>query len=270
MPNTHPALSALNALVIDMDGVLWRGEIPMPGLADFFGFLRQNRIDFTLATNNAGKTPARYVAKFARFGVSIAPDAVLTSALATADYCRRYPPGSRMYVIGQDGIRQALREAGFILADDEVRAVVVGIDFELTYAKLKQAALLINQGADFIGANPDTSFPAPEGLVPGNGAILAALGAATGRQPVIIGKPEQVMFDAALRRMAADPARTAMLGDRLETDILGGQRAGLHTILVLSGVTNAAMPARNNLRPTWVFDDIAALHRAWRGEVGGR
>lgn len=260
-----PSLHDLSALIVDMDGVLWRGETPLPGFADFFAFLRRRGIPFVLATNNARKTPARYVARFARFGVPISEREVMTSSLATAEYLRtRYPPGTPVYVIGQEGIRQALTDAGFTLRDDGAEAVVVGLDFTLTYDKLRRATVLINRGAAFIGTNPDRTFPFEGGLAPGNGAILAALTAATGREPVIVGKPGRVMFDVALRRLDADPARTAMLGDRLETDIAGGRQAGLKTILLLSGVTRPEDVPASQWQPDWVFSGIDALLEAWQ------
>ncbi len=263
---THsPSLNTLQALVIDMDGVLWRGSTALPGLNDFFAFLRAKKLPFTLATNNASKTPAQYVQRFSGLGIEIFPAEVMTSSLATAAYLKtQYPPGTKMYVVGQDGIKQALTNAGFVIAEENVAAVVAGIDFELTYNKLKIAALQINKGARFIGTNPDLTFPIEGNFAPGAGSILAAISAATGKQPTVIGKPEPTLFKMALQRMKANPAHTAMIGDRLETDILGAQRAGLKTILVLSGVTTPEMLKTSDIQPDWVFSGIDELVQAWQ------
>ena len=263
MPHS-PSLNTIQALVIDMDGVLWRGATALPGLDNFFAFMRANNIPFTLATNNASKTPQQYVQRFAGLGIEVFPDEVMTSALATAAYLKtQYPPGTKLYVVGQAGIRQALGNAGFVIAEENVAAVVAGIDFELTYTKLKIATLQINKGARFIGTNPDLTFPVEGDFAPGAGSILAAISAATGKQPVVIGKPEPTLFEMALQRMKTSPARTAMIGDRLETDILGAQRAGLKTILVLSGVATPQALQASDIQPDWVFSGIKELVQAW-------
>lgn len=255
----HASLSDIHAYAIDADGVLWHGETALPGFVEFFEFLRQNDIPFAIVTNNATKTQQDMVEKCERLGVEIAPHEVVTSSIATAEYLKtQYPTGTRLHAIGV-GVRHALEEAGFVLADKNVKAVVVGMDFTLDYPRLRTAALLINAGARFIGTNPDRSFPFEDGFAPGNGAILAALAAATDVEPFIIGKPETPMFEIALRHLGSDAAHTAMLGDRLETDILGGQRAGLKTMLVLSGITSAELLAKSDIQPDWVFDGIDEL-----------
>jgi len=257
--NQALSLSDIRAFAIDADGVLWHGETALPGFIDFFALLRQNDIPFAIVTNNATKTQQNIVDKFARLGVKIAPHEVVTSSIATAEYLKtQYPAGTQLHAIG-DGLRHALTSAGFVLADDNVEAVVVGMDFTIDYPRLRTAALLINAGARFIGTNPDKSFPFEGGFAPGNGAILAALSTATDVDPFIIGKPETPMFEIALRHLKSDVAHTAMLGDRLETDILGGQRAGLKTILVLSGITSAEMLTQSDIQPNWVFSGIDQL-----------
>ncbi len=257
-------LRTIEALVIDMDGVLWRGDVPMPGLHAFFDLLRSRPIRFRLATNNPTRTPEQYVAKLARMGVHVTPQEILTSAIVTARYLAKEMPGARVFVIGMDGLHQALLEHGLRIGDGEAAdCVVVGLDTQLTYAKLADAALLIRAGARFIGCNPDVTLPSERGLLPGNGATLAYLQAATGVAPLIIGKPERAIFDAALEAMQVPAARAATLGDRLETDILGGQRAGMHSILVLSGATDSAQLASSPIQPDWVFESIQELAAAW-------
>ncbi len=257
-------LQDIHALLIDMDGVLWRGDTPSPGLTDFFEFLRRHSIPFRLVTNNASKTPEQYVDKLASMDVRITPDEVLTSAIATARHIAAATPGASVYVIGEKGLQQAVLDHGLRLSDgDHADFVAVGWDQGLTYSKLSDAALLIRAGARFIGCNPDLTWPGERGLLPGNGATLAYLQATTGVEPVIIGKPEREMFDTALAALGADRDHTAMLGDRLETDILGGQKAGLHTILVLTGATDRAILADSPVQPDWVFENIQELTRAW-------
>ena len=247
-----------------MDGVLWRGSHVLPGVAEFFAFLRPHNIRYALATNNSTKTVQSYQERLAGVGVPAMPEQVITSAVATAEYIRRhYPAGTPVYIIGELGIRQALAEAGFREDPAEARVVVVGMDFDLTYDKLKTAALRIRAGADFIGTNGDLTFPLPEGIVPGNGSALAALQAATGVKPLVIGKPEAAMFEVALARLDVGPQQAVMIGDRLETDILGAQRAGLRTILVLSGVVTAEQARESEIQADAVYRDLADLHRAW-------
>jgi len=262
----HPApgLEPIAHLIIDMDGVLWRGDTPLPGLVEFFAFLRQHDIDFILATNNASRSPEQYVARLARFGVEIPTGSVLTSAQATAAYLAGIaPPGTPVYPVGTEGVRQALEQYGFVLTEDEAAYVVVGWDQQLTWDKLATAALLIHNGAGFIGTNPDPSFPIVQGPVPGNGAQLAALEVTTGVAPTVIGKPEPWMYQEAMRRMGASPGTTAVIGDRLSTDILGGIRAGVTTVLVLSGITTEADLAASSIKPDLVYANIEELTRIW-------
>jgi 4-nitrophenyl phosphatase len=163
-----------------------------------------------------------------------------------------------------DGIREALAEQGFELVDEGARYVVVGWTVDLTWQTLAAATLQIRAGAEFIGTNPDPTFPSEAGLVPGNGASLAALEAATGVEPQVVGKPSPWLFRQAMDRMGAKPETTAMVGDRLTTDIVGGINAGIMTILLLSGVTSEAELARSSIRPDLVYDDLEALMTAWK------
>jgi len=262
------AIRHLHHLIIDMDGVLWRGDEPLDGLQEFFVFLRRHDIDFILATNNSSRTPEQYVAKLARFGVEVSLDSVLTSSQATAAYLAGFaPPGARVYAIGEEGIRRALEQHGFVLADEEVAYVVSGWDRQLTWDKLATAALLIHAGAGFIGTNPDGNFPTVRGSVPGSGAQLAALETATGVAPVVIGKPETWMYEEALRRMDACPETTGVIGDRLDTDIAGGVRAGLMTVLLLSGITTESDLAASPVKPDLVCADIGELVRVWEASI---
>jgi 4-nitrophenyl phosphatase len=258
-------LTQIQKLIIDMDGVLFRLNTPIAGAAEFVQFLRQMDKRFVLVTNNSTLSIEQYVHKLAGMGIAVSAEDILTSGEATALYLASVAPaGSRVYVIGENGIRVALQAHGFVLADDShVPYVVAALDRQLTYDKLKTATLAIRAGALFIGTNPDRTLPTEEGLIPGARAILAALEVATDVAPLIIGKPEPAMLEFALQKLQAEPKTTAIVGDGLETDIPGGRRMGLMTILMMSGVTAPEQLAGSALQPDLVYADIAALHRAW-------
>ena len=258
-------LSEIKALISDMDGVLWRGDNKLPAMEEFFVFLREQNIPFVLATNNSGRHTDNYIQKLAKMGVpNIRPQELVTSATATVDYLKqRYPDGARLFVIGNEGLFQTLQEADFVIADSNVDAVVAGLDFDFTYAKARQATLLIrNEGASFIGTNPDTTFPSPVGLVPGAGSVIGMLQLTTDVDPVIIGKPKRAMFEVALERLGTRPEETLMLGDRLNTDIEGAYNTGLKTALILTGVNKRDDIDR--IQPDYIIDDLPALMTLWR------
>ncbi len=260
------SLKSIRAVISDMDGVLWEGNQPLPGIQALFAFLREQPLPFALATNNSTNSPANYVQKLAKMGVPDVPESsIITSSIATALYLQtRYPAGTRLYMVGMAGLREQLEKAGFVLADHDVQAVVSGGDFEFTYEKAKRATLLIRAGADFIGTNPDVTFPTPEGLVPGAGSILAMLEAATEQKPLVVGKPEPAMFEAALRILQTLPEETLMIGDRLDTDIAGAHHAGLQTALVLTGITQRDDLPDSPVQPDFVFETLEELLRAWQ------
>lgn len=259
--------AVIKNLILDMDGVLWHGETPMPGLVDFFTTLRRLGINFVLATNNATKTAVMYTEKIARFGLHIPPEQILTSAETTAVYLsQRYETGTAVYVIGESGLHEALRTKGFhIITPKQVKngttapLVVAGFNRHVTYSELAMGALLIHKGAAFIGTNPDPTFPSELGPLPGAGSILAFIAAATGVQPITIGKPGPIIFGEALKRLNSAPANTAMVGDRLSTDIKGGKDAGLQTILLLSGISSADDVKSEGVQPDYIFPDITVL-----------
>lgn len=261
-------LSEIKALVSDMDGVLWRGDDKLPAMEDLFVFLREQNIPFVLATNNSGRHTDNYIQKLAKMGVpNIRTQELVTSATATVDYLnQQYPNGARLFVIGNEGLFQTLQEADFTITDTNVDAVVVGLDFNFSYAKARQATLLIrNEGAGFIGTNPDTTFPSPEGLVPGAGSLIGMLQLTTDITPVIIGKPKRAMFEVALQRLGTNANETLMLGDRLNTDIEGGYNAGLKTALVLTGVNSRE--DISDIQPDYIFDNLPTLLQAWRESI---
>jgi len=249
-----------------MDGVIYRGPQVLPGVPAFFDFLRTHDISFVLVTNNSSRTIQQMRDHLASMGIAVALQEILTSAQATALYLReRAPAGGRVLPVGHEGLRAALRDAGFTLVDaGPADYVVAGIDWHFTYDTLKRAGLAIRDGAAFVGTNPDRTFPSEEGILPGAGTILAALTAYTDVEPVIIGKPELPLVELALERLGLPASQAAMVGDRLETDVLAGQRAGLLTILVLTGVTQRQDLAASDIIPDLVFANLAELQRAWQ------
>lgn len=256
-------------VVMDMDGVLWRGNEALPGLTAFFDFLRGHALPFALATNNSRMSQRDYVEKLARMGVhDIRLEQIVTSGTATAAYVQRhYPAGSTIHVLGGDGLREVLTNAGYKVTgalDLTAVAVTVGLDFELTYEKLKNATLTLHAGADFIATNGDLTFPSPEGLIPGAGSIAAALSAASGRQPISMGKPAAPMFEAAIAVMGTSAQYTLMIGDRLDTDIAGAAALGLPTALVLTGVTTREDAAAAPVPPNAVFEGLIDLMTMWK------
>jgi len=264
--DAYQRLAQISGWIIDMDGVIYRDTEPIRGAAEFIVSLQEEQTPFVLLTNNSTRTPEQYVDKLADMKINVDVKQVLTSALATAEYLRRIArPSQRVYLIGEDGLQTAVQAAGFSLASDyhEAEYVVVGMDRNITFEALRQATLAIRRGAPFIGTNPDRTLPTPQGQIPGNGSILAALEAATDVEPFVIGKPQAPIFDWALQHLGLPKERVACLGDRLETDILGGNRAGLTTVFVLSGVSTREQLACFDPKPDLVFADPGELNEAW-------
>ncbi len=256
---------AIDGVVLDMDGVLWRSAEILPGVPDFFLFLRARGIPFVLATNNSSRNVQEYVARASSLGIPVGDDQVVTSGQVTAEeLARSHPRGTPVYVIGSESLANLLMEHGYVIDPGHARVVVVGLDVKFTYEKLRTAGRLILAGADFIGTNGDRTLPMPDGLAPGNGSILAAIQAMTGCAPRLMGKPEAAMFHAALKRLKTPPDRTLMIGDRLDTDIAGALRAGLRAALVLSGVSGAGDVG--SIVPDAVYDDLGALYTAWKSQ----
>ncbi len=255
----------IKALILDMDGVLWRGNEPIDNLPEIFAIIAQKGLKLTLATNNSTRTIAQHNEKIARFGVSLPNEQVTSCSLAIAALMKeKHPKGGEVYIVGHEGIVEALSEAGFRIFRDEERpekpvAVVAGLDREINYEKIAAAATFIRKGAIFYGTNPDKTFPSPSGLMPGAGTILAAIEAASGSAPIIAGKPEPYLLQLAMRRMKTAPTETLMIGDRLETDVLGGLRAGCRTALVLSGVTQPEELAESEIQPDLVAENLRAV-----------
>jgi 4-nitrophenyl phosphatase len=236
------AKNTIKALILDMDGVIWRDKHPIGDLPKTFNKIESRGIKYVFATNNSTNTVEKYVELLNQNGIKVHAEQIFTSATATAKYLLKlHPDGGKIYVVGMNGLEKTLQNYGFEVSSDDPLAVVAGMDQNLTYEKLKTATLLIRSGVPFIGTNPDKTFPSPEGLVPGAGSMLAAIQAATDIQPEIIGKPKATMFLQAIETLGKKPENVLVVGDRLETDIAGGQAANCKCGLVLTGVSNKAM-----------------------------
>jgi len=250
----------IRALILDMDGVLWRGEEPIGDLSSIFAETKRFGWQVILATNNATKSIQEFVEKLASYNVEIEPWQVINSAQATAYYLsQRYPEGGSVYVVGEPGLVEILGEKGFNNSEDKPLAVVVALDRSINYEKLCKATLLIRSGVPFIGTNPDRTFPTPEGQVPGAGSILATIQAATDVVPLVIGKPNPAMYQFALERLGTKIEETLVVGDRLETDIAGAQELGCPCALVLSGVTDEEKAWQWEPAPDMIAENLTQL-----------
>jgi 4-nitrophenyl phosphatase len=258
-------LDQINGIILDMDGVLWREYRPLADLSTIFSWFNRRNWKSVCLTNNSTRSPDEYIKIMDDFGVKLEPWQVLSSSGAALEYLKsNFPSQESIYIVGESGLFRLLSEAGFITQLDDKftnspAAVVVGLDRELTYAKIAQAADYIRQGALFVGTNPDKSFPAETGLKPGAGTCVTAVATAAETEPLILGKPEPGIFQTALQRMKLEPEEVLMVGDRLETDILGAQQLGMKTALVLSGVTNQAQLSQWKPAPDFTANNISDL-----------
>ena len=250
-------------MILDMDGVLWRDDQPIGDLPTIFDRINRLGIRFVMATNNSTNTVEQYVQKVRRFGISVESWQIINSSLATAALLKkRFPDGGPVFVVGEQSLVDTLEEAGFYnLPQDDapVLSVVAGMDKTLTYKKLLRATYLIRSGVPFIGTNPDRSFPTPQGLAPGAGAVLAAIQAASDVAPEIAGKPAPAMYQLAVERLGTQPGETIVVGDRPETDIQGGQALGCLTALVLTGVVNLDQAQSWQPAPDLILNDLTTL-----------
>jgi 4-nitrophenyl phosphatase len=260
-------LRPIRGLVSDLDGTLLAGSRDQPGLAEFVAFLRKNGICLRVVTNNSVRTPEEFAQKLLAAGALVSPGEVLTSAVATAEHLAgRLPWGAPVFVVGETGLVDALSAAGFAIVEDSTRqaaAVVVGGDRMVNHDKLKHAIRHVRGGAFFVGTNPDLLVPVEDGLAPEAGVLLAAVSAGAGVAPDIIGKPERPLLEQALRSMGTPLDATAILGDRLDTDVLGGKRLELTTILVTTGIDDRSAINAKAIEPDLVVSGLDELTQLW-------
>jgi NagD protein len=244
---------------MDMDGVLVREEHVIPGAAEFVARLQEREMPFMLLTNNSMYTRRDLAARLAANGLAVPEDAIWTSAIATAGFLEDQRPGGSAFVIGESGLTTALYEAGYTLQDRAPDYVVLGETRTYSFERITRAIRLITSGARFIATNPDTTGPSVGGIVPATGSVAALISRATGVEPYFVGKPNPLMIRSALNALDAHSETTAMIGDRMDTDIVAGLEAGLDTVLVLTGVTERAEAERHAFRPGRIVESVADL-----------
>ena len=255
-----PAIRNYSAFIVDLDGVVYLRRTLIPGADRFMDALESEGKRFVFLTNNSSKTREEYVDALSSMGIETDSEHVVTSAFATCQYLVEHCPGSRVYAVGGRGLFEELDRCGLETVNaPPADYVVVGMDVSFTYEKLKAAAGLIRSGAKFISTNRDATYPTEDGLLPGAGSIVAAIQTASGRRPTNIGKPNRRIRDFCSTLLGVSPGMTAIVGDRFETDIVGGFRAGMGTVLVLSGVTTEADAEKLDPRPDVVVPSVAEL-----------
>jgi 5'-nucleotidase len=249
----------IESWLTDMDGVLVHEGQPVPGAPEFIGKLRGSGKAFLILTNNSMYTARDLQARLARIGIEVPESAIWTSALATAQFLDDQRPRGTAYVIGEAGLTTALHNAGYILTNFEPEYVVLGETRTYSFEAITTAVRLIDNGARFICTNPDATGPSAEGALPAAGSVAAMISKATGVDPYFVGKPNPMMMRSALNTIGAHSETTAMIGDRMDTDVLCGLEAGLETILVLSGISTRGDIDRYPYRPSRVVDSVANL-----------
>lgn len=264
MTDHKPLAEIYDVALLDLDGVVYRGPDAVPGARDGIAAAREHGMRIAFVTNNSSRTPEAVASQLGGLGIEAHPDDVITSAQAAAALARaRLGRGARVLVVGGDGLRTAVREAHLVAvesADDRPDAVLQGYSADLRYADLVEAALAVRGGALWIATNGDVTLPAPRGLLPGNGALVAAVAAATSATPLFAGKPELPLHEEAVRRTKAQ--RPLVVGDRLDTDLAGARAGGYPGLHVLTGVSSArdAVLAVPEQRPHLIGADLRALH----------
>jgi NagD protein len=248
-----------SSYLMDMDGVLVYEDRLIPGADRFVARLREAGIPFLVLTNNSIYTPRDLAARLRLTGIEVPPEAIWTSALATARFLDQQRPNGTAYAVGEAGLTTALHEGGYVLSEREPDYVVLGETRSYSFEAITRAIRLIHAGARFIATNPDPTGPSPLGLLPATGAVAALVSRATGVAPYFVGKPNPLMMREALRAIDAHSEQTVMIGDRMDTDIVAGIEAGMETILVLSGVTSRAEAERHPYRPSRIVESVADL-----------
>ena len=261
------SLAQKRLFLLDMDGTIYLDEDLFPGTLPFLEHVKQAGGKYLFLTNNSSRSVETYIQKLHRLGVPAEEDDFLTSTSALIEDLRGRPPYRLCYAFGTAAFRRQLTEGGVSVTDrlsDEVDCLLMGFDTELTFQKLEDACILLSRGVDFIATNPDWVCPTWYGSVPDCGSVSEMLYRATGRRPRVIGKPRPAMALLALDKYGYGPEEALLVGDRLYTDIACGVNAGIDTAFVLSGEGTLADLEKSDVKPTWVFDDIAALLAALR------
>ncbi|MBP9043038.1 MAG: HAD family hydrolase [Spirochaetes bacterium] len=258
--NLFDDLSNQKAFFIDMDGVINKGFTLIPGAKEFVEKLKKGRYRFLFLTNNSYFTPGELRRKLLDMGIEVEVDNFYTSAMATASFIKYQKPGASAYVIGGKGLKTELESAGIKLTSSNPDYVVVGETEEYDYSRITEATLLIEEGAKFLATNPDITGPTPRGPVPACGALVAPIERVTGVRAYFLGKPNPIMMYWARKKLKVHTRNSFMIGDRMDTDIVGGLEAGMTCCLVLSGVTSMMDLARYPYQPDYIFESIADIN----------
>lgn len=266
-PNVKSAAD-IGTWLLDMDGVLVREDHPIEGANRFLQILGDTNTPFLVLTNNSMYTRRDLAARLVHNGLNVPEEVIWTSALATARFLAAQRPQGSAFVIGEVGLTTALHEVGYTLTENNPDYVVIGETRNYSFERIAKAATLVANGARFIATNPDNTTPTVDGILPATGALTSLISHTVGKDPYFVGKPNPLMIRSALRQIGAHSESTAMVGDRMDTDIVAGLEAGLHTVLVLSGVSNADDAQHWPYRPTRVIrsvevlaDELAAHHQ---------
>lgn len=258
--NKHESLADVRCFLLDMDGTIYLGEKLLEGASQFIDLLHQQGCDYLFLTNNSSKDSQQYVEKFARLGLKVSSDKIMTSGEATAMHVLRQKPGAGVYVVGTDALENEFRTRGFVLTNDMPEFVILGFDTTMTYDKMWRLCDLVRAGVPYIATHPDYNCPTETGFMPDIGAMIAFVKTSTGREPdLIVGKPNSLLVEYAAERTGIPASAMCMIGDRLYTDIALGPAAGIPTILVLSGETQAHEITDSPFQPTYIFQDIKAV-----------
>ena len=242
--------------LIDLDGTIYRGTEEIKEAAGFIEGLRSRNIPYLFVTNNASRTPAQVAQVLCDFGIPTEDNQVFTSGMATATFISERKVEASVYVVGEEGLLNAVQDKGLTLSDENPDFVVMGIDRGINYEKFVKASLAVRNGATFIATNSDTALVTERGLLPGNGSLSAVVSLSTGVQPIFIGKPESIIIEQALKVLGVDKKDTIMVGDNYDTDILAGINAGIDTLLVHTGVTTKELLKNYQEQPTHVIDTL--------------
>src|SRR5450755_2137889 len=245
--------------LMDMDGVLVREELPIPGAEQFLARLRELNTPFLMLTNNSIYTRRDLAARLRASGLEVPERSIWTAALATARFLENQRPGGSAFVIGESGLTTALHSAGYTLTERDPDYVVLGETRTYSFERISQAIRLIAAGSRFIATNPDATGPTPDGPLPATGSVAALISRATDVEPYFIGKPNPLMMRSALNAIDAHSETAAMIGDRIDTDIVAGLEAGMETILVLTGITNRQDAEQYPYRASRIVDSVADL-----------
>lgn len=252
-------LKKIKGFLIDLDGCIYRGNNLLLSAKEFIDFLHENSFKILFVTNNSTQLPKNYCQKLRNMGIEVYEEEFLTSGVATAMYLKNWKEKGKAYVIGENALKEVIINFGWEISDEKVDAVVVGLDRNFTFDKLKKASSLISQGARFIATNPDKTFPQEDTIEPGAGSLVSAVRTASQKKPIVIGKPSPYIGKIALSKLNLDPSEMIVLGDRIDTDILLAKRLKSPSFLVLTGISTKDDLEKSKIKPDYVFKDLSEV-----------